>query len=150
MLADWGVKSVKGEKNKESLKKLEALILDYQPDLLVLEDHWAKQSRRSLRIKEVGKLVIAMAADQKLPVSMFSRQEVNEAFFVDGEGTKYDMAELLAKRFLEELGDRLPPKRRAWMSEDSRMDIFSALALALRQRIQTKTSSTGERIGAVD
>ncbi len=64
-------------------------------------------------------------------MALFSHEHVRQVFFADGQGTKHALAEILAKRFPEELGSRLPPKRRAWMSEDSRMDIFDAVALAL-------------------
>jgi len=40
------------------------------------------------------------------------------------------VAQTLAAQFPVELGKRLPPKRRPWMSEDPRMDIFDAVALA--------------------
>jgi len=43
---------------------------------------------------------------------------------VDELGTKLAIAEILAKKYPEELGSRLPPKRRLWMSEDYRMDIL--------------------------
>ena len=59
------------------------------------------------------------------------REQVRRVFFANGQGTKHALAEILAKRFPEELGFRLPPKRRPWMSEDYRMDIFDAVALAL-------------------
>ncbi|MCX6925726.1 MAG: hypothetical protein NT154_21315, partial [Verrucomicrobia bacterium] len=49
-------------------------------------------------------------------------------------GTKHALAEIIAQRFPEELGFRVPPKRRPWMSEDFRMDIFDAVALALMVR----------------
>jgi hypothetical protein len=49
----------------------------------------------------------------------------------DDPGTKHALAEIIAERFPEELGFLLPPKRRDWMSQDSRMDIFDAVALAL-------------------
>ena len=39
--------------------------------------------------------------------------------------------QMIAERFPGELGFRLPPKRRPWMSQDSRMDIFDAVALVL-------------------
>jgi hypothetical protein len=65
---------------------------------------------------------------------LFSRQQVRRVFFADGQGTKHALAEILAKRFPEELGFRLPPKRRPWMSEDYRMDLFDAVALALMLR----------------
>jgi hypothetical protein len=57
-------------------------------------------------------------------------------FFADGQGTKHALAEILANKSPEELGFRLPPKRRAWMSEHSRMDIFDAVALVLMLRLK--------------
>jgi hypothetical protein len=41
-------------------------------------------------------------------------------------------------RFPEELGHRLPPKRKPWMSEDYRMGIFDAVALAFATRVREK------------
>jgi hypothetical protein len=69
------------------------------------------------------------------------------------KGTKHVVAEVIAQRFPEELGFRLPPKRRAWMSEDSRIDIFDAAALALAYfcagRVPVITlASKGPRSGA--
>lgn len=52
------------------------------------------------------------------------------------QGTKHALAEILAKQFSEELASRLPPKRKAWMSEDYRMDIFDAVALVLVLRFK--------------
>jgi hypothetical protein len=56
---------------------------------------------------------------------------VRRVFFGGAGGTKHALAEIIAHRFPDELGFRLPPKRRPWMSEDSRMDIFDAVALVL-------------------
>jgi hypothetical protein len=51
-------------------------------------------------------------------------------------GIRHEMAELLAKQFPDELASRLPPKRTAWKSEDTRMDIFDAVRIAFaHQRI---------------
>jgi hypothetical protein len=68
---------------------------------------------------------------ENVTVKLFSREQVRRVFFANGQGTKQAPAEILAKRFPEELGSRLPPKRRPWMSEDYRMDIFDAVSLAL-------------------
>ena len=46
------------------------------------------------------------------------------------------MAELLAQQFPDELAARLPVKRKAWKSEDARMDIFVAVALAVVFRLK--------------
>ena len=130
-LVDWGVKTVKGDKNVQSLAKVEKLITHYQPGTLVLEDASAKNSRRSPRIRKLSQQIIKMAANRKASVKLFSRDQMMKTFIPDGQGTKHALAEILAKRFPEELGSRLPPKRKPWMSEDSRMNIFDAVALAM-------------------
>jgi hypothetical protein len=43
---------------------------------------------------------------------------------------------MLAECFPEELGLSLPPKRRPWMSEDSRTDMFIAVALVMALRLK--------------
>jgi Holliday junction resolvasome RuvABC endonuclease subunit len=130
-LVDWGVKTVNSDKNKQSLAKVEKLIAHYQPGVLVLEDASAKKSRRSPRIRKLCQQIIKMAVTCKVSVALFSRDQVMKTFIADGQGTKHALAEILAKRFPEELGSRLPPKRKPWTSEDSRMGIFDAVALAL-------------------
>ena len=129
-LVDWGHKPVKGDKNAQSLKKLSALIKLCQPELIVLEDAM-KEVRRSARIQELGEQIATLAAKESIKVKVLSRKKVRAVFFTDGEGTKQEQAELLAARFPDELGSRLPPKRKPWKSEDSRMDIFDAVALAV-------------------
>jgi hypothetical protein len=98
---------------------------------MVLEDTGAKGSRRSARVQTLTKRLIALAESRATKVVLFSQKQVRRVFFANDRGTKHALAEIIAKRFQEELGFRLPPKRRAWMSEDSRMDIFDAVALAL-------------------
>jgi Holliday junction resolvasome RuvABC endonuclease subunit len=135
-LVDWGVKTVKGDKNVQSLAKVKKLIAHYQPGVLVLEDASAKGSRRSPRIRKLSQQIIKMAANRKVSVKLFSRDQVMKTFIADGQGTKHALAEIMAKRFPEELGSRLPPKRRPWMSEDSRMNIFDAVTLVLMLRLK--------------
>jgi len=132
-LVDWGVKSVQGSKNAGCLKKVGEIITHYQPTVLVLQDVSSKGSRRSPRIRTLSRQLIRMASRRKVSVKLLSKEKVKEIFFGEGPGTKYALAEIIAKRFPAELGFRLPPKRRPWMSEDSRMDIFDAVALAFTQ-----------------
>ncbi len=134
-LVDWGVKSVKGDKNTRSLAKVGELITHYRPGVLVLQDDSTKHYRHSARIRELGRQVIALASSRNVKVALLSREQVWRVFFANGRGTKHTLAEILAKRFPEELGFRLPPRRRPWMSEDYRMDIFVALALAVAFRL---------------
>ena len=130
-LVDWGVKSITGDKNNGSIAKVQELVAHYEPDVIVLENTSIKPFRRSARIRALVKRIVAIAENLRVTVALFSRKHVRQAFFADGRGTKYALAEIIAKKYPEELGFRLPPKRRPWMSEDYRMDIFDAVALAL-------------------
>ena len=98
---------------------------------MVLEETASKESRRSLRIKKLTKRLVAVAEKRTIKVVLFSQKQIRRAFLGDDPGTKHALASIIGERFPEELGFRLPPKRRTWMSEDSRMDIFDAVALAL-------------------
>jgi Holliday junction resolvasome RuvABC endonuclease subunit len=131
ILVNWGVKSVKGDKNAGSIEKVKEMIAHYNPEVMALEDTGAKGSRRSPRIQVLNKRLVAVAESHDIEVALFSQERVRRAFFGHDRGTKHALAEIITKRFPEELGFRLPPKRRPWMSEDSRMDIFDAVALAL-------------------
>lgn len=130
-LVDWGVKSVKDDKNARSLAKVDELIAHYQPGVMVLHGDSTKHFQRSARITELRQQIVALCSKRNVIVELFSREQVGRFFFTDGQGTKHALAEILSKRFPEELGFRLPPRRRPWMSEDYRMDIFVAVSLGL-------------------
>jgi len=131
-LVDWGLKTVKGDKNARSLSHVGNLISLYDPTVVALEDCQAKESRRSSRIRALIQEIISMAEGENIRVMLFSRRQLSLAFTVDGKGTKHAQAEYLADRFPEELSFQLPPKRKAWTTVDYRMDIFDAVALARR------------------
>ena len=144
-LVDWGVKQVKGDKNALSLVRVDELISLYYPDLVVLENTGAKNSKRAPRIRELTRNIVALAETYDLRVKLVSRKQVRKVFFADGKGTKQALAEMIAKRFPEDLGSRVPPKRRPWMSEDGRMDIFDAVALALVPGLKKRRKSNERR-----
>jgi hypothetical protein len=142
-LVDWGVKSVKGDKNRRSLVKAEALLLHYRPALLVLEDH---SGRRSKRIRTVSSMLADMAKRHGINVRRIRRSRVYRAFGFDEKGTKHALAEVLGNQFQKELEHRLPPKRRPWMSEDYRTGIFDAVALGVAPSLlnqQRRAKATG-------
>jgi Holliday junction resolvasome RuvABC endonuclease subunit len=137
-LVDWGVKHVEADKNARCVAKVKELIDQYQPDIMALQDHTKKDSRHSIRIRTLSRQIIALASKQNVRFILFSRDQVERLFTPNGKGTKHGRAELLSARFPSELGYRLPPKRRPWMSEDYRMDMFDAVALALALRLKEK------------
>ncbi|HZR21679.1 MAG TPA: hypothetical protein VFE51_30635 [Verrucomicrobiae bacterium] len=120
-----------GNKNEEALKKLAPLFDEYKPKGLVMFDALAPGSRRAPRIRELTRRIIDSARERRISVKLFSRQQIGQAITGKPKATKYQVAEVLAETFSEPLAHRLPKKRRAWQSEDSRMDMFDAVALAI-------------------
>lgn len=128
-LIDWGVKSVKDNHVPRYLKKVNYLILQYQPDIIVAENHKGKGSRRCKRVQHLIEKITDLAAERKIKVRCFSRADVRRAFSECNATTKHEVATAIAKQ-LPELSLQLPPFRKIFMSEDYRMSIFDAVAFA--------------------
>jgi Holliday junction resolvasome RuvABC endonuclease subunit len=129
MLVDWGGKVLGGDLNAASLHEATYLLQQYQPDVLVLED--IANTKRGERIQALVRALVDLGKAHKVTVKHYSRDQVNKVFFQRGEGTKDELADLVAKEFPEELGHRLPPRRQAWTSEDYRLAMFDAVAWAI-------------------
>jgi len=97
---------------------------------LVLPDVAAADTRRSDRIKTLHRKIMARAGKKQLKVRLISVTRVRTQLLGEAKGTKFAVAQTLAEKFPVELASRLPPKRRPWMSEDPRMDIFDAVGIA--------------------
>lgn len=130
-LVDYRNKVFLDDKNVNSLTNIDKLIVRFQPDVLVLHDVNAKGTYRAPRIKELHREVVTLAKKHKLKVKKLSNAELRTGLLNDPRGTKHDMAERIGKLFPDELGSRVPPKRKLWKSELSRMDIFDAVGLAV-------------------
>lgn len=134
-LIDYGNMGIEGDKNAGSLAGIAKMIVRNQPEILVLQDVDAKGSRRAQRIKELHRKVVALAKKHKLKVVTIPGKKLRSALLGNENGTKWEIAELLAQRFPDELASRLPRKRKPWESEDARMDIFDAVTLAATYRL---------------
>ena len=131
VMLECGHKEVWGNKNVKSLSKIKKLMKQFLPDVLVLQDVNAEGCRRVRRTKVLQRKIIKLATYEKCKVTLFSGKVLRVTLLGDIQGTKHEMAETLAKIFPVELATKLPRKRRAYDSEDGRMDIFEAVALAV-------------------
>ena len=129
-LIDWGVKSARVNKDTRCLKLIEDLIERYEPDIIVVEDYVAKGSRRCWRVRQLIEGILGLASTRNIKARSYSRRKMKAVFSRMGARNKHQMAKAIAKQFTE-LAPRLPPYRKSWMSEDYRMSIFDAVALAL-------------------
>lgn len=137
-LVEWGVRTAKREnKNSKLLAKVKDLLTMCQPEAIILEDI-SPPVRRASRIRDLHTEIIEAARTERIKIVILPRRKVREAIVSDESGTKQEVAEMLAKRFPEELGAHLPRKRKAWMSESHQMAMFDAVALVFTFRLKQK------------
>lgn len=129
-LLDWGVAQARRNKHAQCLARIADLIRYYEPAAIVAEDGTGQGSRRCLRVLLLLRDARKLAVKNQIVMRSFSRSKVRRTFSEEKALTKYQIAKIIAGRF-PELVPRLPPFRKSWMSEDDRMSIFDALALAL-------------------
>jgi len=128
---DWGVKEISGpKKNVRCLESITKLIQSYRPNVVVLENCATPESRRSSRIRHLYRSIEGWATSRGAQTRICSRAQVRDVFSTWGASTKEQIANVIAQRF-PEFGPHQPPVRRPWMSEDARMGLFDAAALAL-------------------
>jgi Holliday junction resolvasome RuvABC endonuclease subunit len=129
-LLEWGVKEVRGKKNAGALKHVAELIECYKPDVIVMEDCADTHCRRGARVRRLIQDISKLATGKRIKVRRISPRIVRAVLSGSPSAKKQQIAATIAQQF-PELASRLPQLRKPWMSEDPRMGIFDAVALAL-------------------
>src|SRR6266849_5467709 len=143
-LIDWGVRHAEGPLTKASIAAAAELITHYHPRIMLLEDVAAKGCRRCRRVRELVEALDRYGRERGLTVRKVAQARVKRTFLPLGIRNKNQMARFVAARF-PELTRSLPPERKSWMSEDLRMAIFDAAALALAFFLASKASEQHEK-----
>jgi hypothetical protein len=99
--------------------------------ILALQNVQIESSRRAPRIKKLQRQLEQFAETRDVKVVQYSARRLREILVNDLKGTRHEMAVEIARRFPDDLAEKLPPKRRACEEEDERMSIFDAAALAI-------------------
>jgi hypothetical protein len=128
---DWGIKGVEGrDRHASSLEQAAALIKRGQPDAIVLEEPTAPRLSRARGLERLINAIEGLGQKEGIDVYQYPRSAVQDCFSQFGARTRYEIAATIAAR-VPALERFLPPPRKLWESEDSRMGIFRAAALAL-------------------
>jgi hypothetical protein len=125
-LVDWGERIIPA-KSGDLLRKVDKLLSRYEPDLLVIEDVAIPHTRRHKRASKEIRSIEVLALKRGLAAERISRLAVIDAFAP--AKSKFEVALRLAESF-PVLAERLPKKRKAWTTEDARMNVFDALGFA--------------------
>jgi Holliday junction resolvasome RuvABC endonuclease subunit len=135
-LVAWGLAHISGDKQAGAIARLTKLLDHSQPQAVVLEDPNAPGSLRRHRVRGLIEVLAALARERGFAVYSIARKAVVDRFSPgEKRATKYSIAQSLARLF-PELAAKLPPRRKLWMSQDERMAIFDALALAVTHASQ--------------
>jgi hypothetical protein len=127
---DWGIHEARGpRKNAQILARINSLLDLHMPDVIVLQDMSNPGTRRVPRIQELNRRIAELAHLRSIAVHKYSRAHVLDHFMERGAATKQKIAEAIAKQ-VPAFSLYVPPERKPWMSEDPRMGIFDAAALA--------------------
>ncbi len=125
-LVDWGERIV-SSKRGALLRKVDELLTYHEPAVLAIEDVAAKGCRRRKRGREEIRRIERLAKARGVRVARVSRLAVRDTL-ARGKG-KYEVALQLAQVF-PVLADRIPRRRKPYMSEDQRMNVLDALGFA--------------------
>ena len=128
---DWGIFEVRGPKRKATCHRKVTQLLDrYEIDVLVVQDTGPEGTRRAARMTTLNAAVEAAAREHGVPVFKYSRADVYSSFASAGFSNKQTLAEVIANH-IPAFERHVPPPRKPWKSEDARMALFDAAALAL-------------------
>ncbi len=128
---DWGFKRVRDkDKNARTLEIVVQLCAALRPDTLVIEDCETVECDRSDRVRRLYALIATFAETENLTLARYSRDAVRATFGDAGAITRPEIAQAIAS-YIPALAHRLPRVRKLWQSEDHRLSLFSAAALAL-------------------
>lgn len=126
---DWGISDLRGAEKKEAcVRRVDKLLKVLSPDVLALRDP-AGLDRRCGRLCMLIPMIEGAAKDRGIATTRVSRREIQRTFAFLGSPTRSTIVQTIAKHI--PIFDRyVPPQRKIWQSEDRRMGLFDAVALA--------------------
>jgi hypothetical protein len=126
---DWGIKQVRKKKGADFERYAQWLMNVFSPARIVLPMRLAV-TVESGRLQKVAANIEELATAYGISVHFYSRAEIQAHFMQYGTKSKDEIARVIVG-VLPEFGQHLPPRRKKWMSEDYRMGLFDAVALAM-------------------
>ncbi|ESY52066.1 hypothetical protein X744_22465 [Mesorhizobium sp. LNJC372A00] len=128
---EWGTVRQQGKaKNARCFQKAVELIERLRPDVIVVEKIVAAFSNRTARVVKLSVILETYLEGLGIPFFRYSREDIRKAFGNLPSPSKDGIAEAISKS-IPVLFRFVPPKRKPWKSQDARMGLFDAAALAL-------------------
>lgn len=150
---DWGFRTVRDDKNVNTCTRVTGLIQRYKPDVLVIQrcskDNASSSWKCSARVKQLLTDLKALGLEMDVFVALYTREQIRECFSQFGVTSRYEIAKTISQN-LPEFTVQLPPPRKLWLPESSRMKYFDAVSLifthfyfmAIKPNTKQKNSGT--------
>lgn len=132
-LLDWGMRKHRAQHaalTKLVAEKMNMLLDSYRPAALVVRTRDVHSRKARSRINAVIRVTRGEAKRRAIRFQVIDTKAIRTVFARHGCATKQKTATLIA-RWFPELSPKLPPVRKKWKAEDSRMILFDAAATAL-------------------
>ena len=143
---DYGLVEAAKDKNSVCLRRVDRLLEELRPEVLVLEAFDGRTPAPADRVARLCRAMIASANLLGVEVHVYGRPDIEQCFATAGARSRQEIAEAVA-RILPMLAYRLPIKRKPWKSDDRRMGLFNAAALALTHYHYEALGLLSERAG---
>lgn len=138
-LLDWGVRR-RYRKRRPSSNSiytcLQSLLGIWRPSFVLIKK---PSKHRTARTEKRLAGLIDTVRRSRIPTRSLTDHDVRSVFGSGSSITKYAMASMLVRQF-PFLASTLPPPRKIFRSEDYRMSMFAAIALALAASSQRHTT----------
>ena len=134
---DWGMKTARKSKHATMLRHAAWLMRLFSPAAIILPVRTTVMAG-SRRLQKIAVEIEKLATSCGTAVYWYSRTDIKAAFAQYGAESKDAIARAIAG-LLPEFEQHVPPVRKIWMSEDYRMVLFDAVALAMTYYRDTGT-----------
>ncbi len=116
--------------NGNYLKRMEKMIHDFSPKIILIPTVNGKYNRKRSRVQELIGGIAELGKNYGIPVVSYSREHIRLVFEKFGAKSKLEIAEKICTWF-PELRKYCPVKRRNYMPESYYQGIFDAISLAI-------------------
>jgi hypothetical protein len=124
----FGIATVKPPDNAKCLKRVEAMVLTYQPKLILLPTPDGKRNRKKKRVQELLQQITQYAKKNDIQVRTYSREQIRLIFEEFEAHSKLEIAEKICF-WMPKLEKYQPPHRKKYMPEDYYQSLFDAISL---------------------
>lgn len=131
-----GVVRIQPPNNARCIKRIDAMVETYEPNIILLPTPDGKQNRKKKRIQELLADIALYAKKRDIEVKTYSREQIKMVFEQFEARSKFDISEKICL-WMPELEKYKPVKRRGEMPEDYYQGMFDSISLFLTHQYIT-------------